>query len=251
MPPRFGKLDVSSWATSVPTIEGYKTDPWLLKQAQVLQVSFEVDDLPADNLIPPAMHPVIPAYVTMIVMSCTQTPIGRFAIGEVRVMGRAGVRPRGFVLRSFVESDTARGELASRWGFPVAPGEVHLRTLHDRVQASVVAGGKTALEIEMVDRDFISGADIQYVASMHLARNAEDNQLALVQVDPEYTFAKAERGAPRLVAFDQELCRAGGHIRFLNPIAASLATCDVTLPKIRYVCDPVRPALQGTTKVAA
>jgi Acetoacetate decarboxylase (ADC) len=251
MPPRFGKLDVNSWAASAPTIEGYKTDAWVLKQAQILQVSFEVDDLAADNLIPPAMHPVIPAYVTMLVMSCPHSPIGRFAIAETRVMGRAGVRPRGFVLGSFVDSDTARGELASRWGFPVAPGEIHLRALHDRVQASVAAGGKTAFEIEMVDRDFISGADIQYVASMHLARNSEDKRLVLVQVDPEYTFAKAERGAPKIVTFDQELWRAGSHIRFMNPISASFATCDVTLPKIRYVCDPGRPALQGTTKVAA
>ncbi len=109
-------------------------------------------------------------------------------------MGRAGVRPRGFVLRSFVDNENARRELAARWGYPVAPGEIHLVQRHDRVQARVTAEGRTLLEFELLDRDPISGADIQYIASMHLARNHQDQKTILVQVDPEYVFARAERG---------------------------------------------------------
>ncbi len=251
MPPRFGKLDVKSWAASAPTIDGFKTEPWLLKRAEILNVAFEADALSADNLIPPAMHPVIPAYATFTVTIYPESPVGRFAIAEVRVMGRAGVRPRGFVLRNFVNNEAARRELAARWGYPAVPGEIHLQARHDRVQARVTAEGKTALEIEMIDRDVISGADIQYVASMHLARNKEDQKLVLVQVDPEYLFSKAERGRPRLIGMDQALWRADGHLEVTNPISSTFTTCDVTLPRIRYLCDPERPAIQGTTKVAA
>ena len=50
----------------------------------------------------------------------------------------------------------------------------------------------------------IGGGDIQYIASMHLARNKSDDKLVLVQVDPEYVFTKAERGKPRVVALDHE-----------------------------------------------
>ena len=120
-------------------------------------------------------------------------------------MGRGGVRPRGFVLRSFVDNENARRELAARWGYPVAPGEIHLAQRHDRVQARVTAEGGTVLEFELLDRDPISGADIQYIASMHLARNRQDEKAVLVQCDPEYVFAKAERGRPKLIAL-----RSGG-----------------------------------------
>jgi hypothetical protein len=251
MPPRFGKLDIGSWSGFAPTINGFKTDTWTLKQAQVLNLAFEVDDLSADNLIPPAMHPVIPAYATFTVIACPESNVGRFTMAEVRVMGRAGVRPRGFALRTFIDNEAAGRELAARWGFPVAPGEVHLTMRHDRVQARVVAEGRTALEIELLDRDAISGTDVQYVASMHLARNSEDQKLALVQVDPEYTFSKAERGRPHLIQFDPAAWRTGEYLNITNPISATFAVCDMTMPKIRYVCDPNRPALQGTTKVAA
>ena len=73
----------------------------------------------------------------------------------------------------------------------------------------------------------------------------------LVQVDPEYVFAGAERGRPRVTTLDKEAWNCAGNLELTNPISASYAQCDVTLPKIRYVVDPERPALQGTTKVAA
>ena len=50
------------------------------------------------------------------------------------------------------------------------------------------AEGKNILDMEMIDREFIAGNDIQYVSSMHLARNKEDGKLVVVQVDPEWTF---------------------------------------------------------------
>jgi hypothetical protein len=251
MPPRFGVLDVKSRAAWAPFIDGYGTEPWLLKQAKILNLVHEIDDLSADHLIPPAMHPVIPAYATLTVIAYPESPVGGFSIAEVRVMGRGGVRPRGFVLRSFVDNENARRELAARWGYPVAPGEIHLTQRHDRVQARVTAEGGTALEFELLDRDPISGADIQYIASMHLARNRQDDKAVLVQCDPEYVFAKAERGRPKLIACDPAAWRTDGYLNFTNPISATFTTCDVTLPKLRYVVDPTRPAMQGTTKIAA
>jgi len=251
MPPRFGKLDIKSWAASAPIIDGYGTEPWILNRAKILNLSHEIDDLSADHLIPPAMHPAIPCYANLTVTSYPESPAGPFSIAEIRVMGRGGVRPRGFVLASFVDNEKARRELASRWGYPVAAGEIHLVERHDRAHARVTAGGRTVLEIELLDRDVISGGDIQYVASMHLARTRQDDKTVLVQVDPEYVFIKAERGRPHLIQSDPEAWRANGYLKFTNPISATFTTCDVTLPKLRYVCDPIRPALQGTTKVAA
>jgi Acetoacetate decarboxylase (ADC) len=249
--PRFGTLDLSGWNKSAPTINGYKTAPLTLKGAQILSINIEIDDDPADALIPRTMHPSIPEYGIFNVTNYPESPFGPFSIAEVRVSGRTGVRPRGFVLRSYCNNEDACRELAARWGYPTAPADVKLDIRHDRVVGRVTAGGRAVLECELIDRDFISGGDIQYIASMHMARNKEDGKLVLVQVDPDFTFSKAERGKPRILLLDNDAFDAGNHLRLGNPISATFTTAEVTLPKIRYICDPELPAMQGTTKVAA
>ncbi|MFZ1888522.1 MAG: hypothetical protein WAU33_10855 [Candidatus Binataceae bacterium] len=252
MPPRLGNLDLNSFAKLASAINGYKTDQLVLKGVQILELHNEIDDDPADALIPHTMHPAIPAYAILNIMHAPASPWGAFTIGEVRVAGRTGVRPRGFVLRSYCDNGNASKELAARWGYPVAAGSVSLVLRHDRIVGKIVVGGKTALEVELMDRDAISGGDIQYIASMHLARNSEDDKLVLVQVDPEYTFSKAERGKPRVITIDPAAFGAtSANLRLMNPIMACFATADMTLPHIRYICNPELPAMQGTTKVAA
>ena len=249
--PRFGTLDLSEWNKSAPSISGYKTEPLVLKGAQILSINIEIDDDPADALLPRTMHPSIPAYSIFNVTNYPESPFGAFAIAEVRVSGRTGVRPRGFVLRSYCNNEDACRELASRWGYPTAPAEVKLDIRHDRVVARVSAGGRPVLECELVDRDVIAGGDIQYIASMHMARNKEDGKLVLVQVDPDFTFSKAERGKPRVLLLDNDAFGAGNNLRLGNPISATFTTAEVSIPKIRYICNPELPAMQGTTKVAA
>jgi hypothetical protein len=252
MPPRFGTLDLAKFSKQAGTITGYKTEPLTLKGVQILELHMEIDDDPADALLPKTMHPAIPEYAIFNVVHAPNSEWGPFTIAEVRVAGRTGVRPRGFVLRSYIDNDEAAKALSSRWGFPVAKGEVSLRVLHDRVVGRVKLGGKTVYEIEEQDRDSIGGGDIQYIASMHLARNKAEDKLVLVQVDPEYVFSKAERGKPRVVALDPEAFGATATtLRVMNPISAYFTTADMTLPKVRYICNPELPALQGTTKVAA
>ena len=252
MPPRFGTLDLATFAKSVSAIDGYKTEPLTLKGAQILELHMEIDDDPAIALLPATMHPSIPQYAIFNVLHAPHSDWGAFTVAELRIAGRTGVRPRGFVLRSYIDNDDAAKALSSRWGFPVAKGEVSLRVSHDRIVGRVRLGGKTVYEIEEQDRDSIGGNDIQYIASMHLARNQQDDKLVLVQVDPEYVFAKAERGRPRVVALDPEAFGAtASTLNVMNPIMACFTTADVTLPKIRYICNPELPAMKGTTKVAA
>jgi hypothetical protein len=249
--PRFGTLDLSGWNKSAPSLNGFKTEPLVLKGAQILSINIEIDDDPADALIPKTMHPSIPEYAIFNVTNYPESPFGAFALAEVRIAGRTGVRPRGFVLRSICNNENAAREMASRWGYPTTLGDVKFDLRHDRVVARASVGGRPVLECELIDRDTIAGGDIQYIASMHMARNKDDGKLVLVQVDPEFTFSKAERGKPRIVLLDNDAFGAGNNLRLGNPISATFTTAEVTLPKIRYVCNPELPAMQGTTKVAA
>ena len=42
--PRFGTLDLSGWNKSAPSLSGYKTEPLVLKGAQILSINIEIDD---------------------------------------------------------------------------------------------------------------------------------------------------------------------------------------------------------------
>jgi hypothetical protein len=239
-------------AQAAREIHGYKTEPWPLKGAQILNLHYEIDNDTIDDLLPVTMRPSIPAWGVFHATRYPDSPVGPFTIAEVRIGSRAGVRPRGFVLRSYVDNDAAARELAQRWGYPTVPGQVYFRVFHDRVVAKVTtAAGKTALDMEMIDREPLSGSDIQFNSSMHLARNREDGKVVIAQVDPEWVFQKAERGRPHIISVDSQSWAAGDLLRADYPISATYTICDVTLTKIRYICDPTKDAFQGTTQLAA
>lgn len=251
--PLAGQMDVAAFAArTAREIHGYQTEAWRLPGAKLLNVHYEIDNETVTRLLPITLRPAIPAWAVFNVTQYPESPIGPFAVAEIRIGCRAGVRPRGFVLRSYVDNPIAARELAQRWGYPTDVGKVYLRGFHDRVVARVTtADGKLALEMEMIDREPIAGADIQYNSSMHLARNREDSKLVVVQLDPQWTFQKVERGRPHIVALDSEAWGADSLLRADYPISASYAACDVALGKIRYICDPTVDAFKGTTAVAA
>jgi hypothetical protein len=251
--PLSGNMNVESFAAKTAReIEGFTTESWMLPRAQILNVHYEINNDTICDLLPVTLHPSIPAWAVFNVMHCPESPVGAFSIAEVRIGSRAGVRPRGFVLRSYVDSEAAAHELARRWGYPTVVGKVYLRAFHDRVVARVNASdGKSVLEVEMIDREPIAGSDIQYNSSMHLARNREDGKLLLVQLDPSWTFQKVERGRPHVAMLNSEAWGTGDRLRAEYPISASYAVCDVTLGRIRYVCDPSVDAFKGTTAIAA
>lgn len=224
--PTSGTMDVAAFAPNVSAINGFNTEAWTLKGAQILNVYYEVKNEPFASLLPVTFHPVIPAYAMLNVTHYPESPVGAFTIADVRVGCRAGVRPRGFTLKSYVSTEAAARELASRWGYPASVADVYLRAFHDRVAGRVKLGGRTILEVEMLDRDFIGGSDIQYVSSMHLCRNTEDGKLVVVQIDPEWTFIKAERGRPQLKSFDAAAWNGGDKLVPAWPISASYAIAD-------------------------
>jgi hypothetical protein len=127
---------------------------------------------------------------------------------------------------------------------------VTLRRRHDRVTATVARGGATVLECALVDPEPISGGDVQYIHSVTLARAPLDGTTVprLIQVDPRYTFHKAERGRPEAVRLDAAAWNADG-LALQHPISATVCACDTDLPRIRFVMDPEVPVVRGTKKI--
>jgi hypothetical protein len=247
--PLFGGLAVADVADTLPRIASLDGPVWPLPGAEILQIAFEVGE-ETRALLPKAMHPAIPQYATWLVARYPDTPVGPFMLAQVRLMGRAGAHPRGFVLGAVASTPEAARELRDHWGLPVQPGAVALRRYHDRVTATVTRNGALVLEAALVGPEPISGADVQYIHSVTLARVEEGGRVApvLVQVDSHYTLHKAERGRPALTRFEADAWNAHG-VDARHPIAASFTTCDTDLPQIRFLMDPEIPVVRGTRKI--
>ncbi len=249
--PVFGKQDVEAAAAQAPLMSGLDTDAWELKGAEILQLSYEIAEEPAEWLIPPALHPSIPPYATFSVMHYPDSPVGPFALAQVRIIVRAGIRPRGYLLHAYASTEQAVGELQARWGFTVETAAVSLQPRHDRVIGRVERDGDTLLEIELENPEHISGADITYLDSLHLARVQDQDKPVIVQVDPEYVFQAAQRGKPRLLTFKAGAWGDAGRLQCTTPIIATMTKSDTDLPQLRFALDPSLPAAQGSRRLAA
>lgn len=262
--PLFGLRDITPLLDGAPLMESLRTEPLELPGVEVLQAMFEIDGGAMQALLPKALHPTIPPTVTFVFWRSADGPLGPFALAQVRAGCRAGVRPRGFLLASYCDAAPAAAALRSRWGFDCRPGLVRLRRHYDRITGQVVVADRTVLQVSLLDPQAISGADVQYVANMNLARvpapeptgapsgrgtQGSGPRMRLVQVDPEFTFRRAERGRPVVEGFAPEAWAAEG-LAPVYPVSATCCTVDLTLPRIRYIVDPDVPAMQGTETVA-
>jgi hypothetical protein len=247
--PLFGQLDTRPIAARLAELENLDTEDWALPRADILQLAFEVGD-ETETLLPRAMHPAVPPYATWMVTSYPESPVGSFALAQLRLMGRAGAHPRGYVVGAVATTVEAVTALRERWGFPAQLGAITLRRYHDQAMVIVTSQGEPILEAALIDPEPISGGDIQYIHSVTLAkvRDGERTALHLVQVDPHYTFHRAERGRPKLLRFEADAWNAGA-LTPLHPISASLATCDTDLPRIRFLMDPDLPVTQATRRI--
>jgi hypothetical protein len=247
--PLFGTLELPAVVSRLAVLRDLDTESWSLPNAEILQLAFEVPR-DAQALLPQAMHPAIPPYVTLVVARYPESPVGPFLLAQLRLMARAGAHPRGYLLGVVTSTTDATTALRERWGFPAVQGTVTLTRRHDRVTAAVRREGTTILDCALVNPEPTSGGDVQYIHSVTLAQAPLDGTTSplLIQVDPRYTFHKAERGRPEVSRLDAAAWNAGS-LRPLNPISATVCTCDTDLPRIRFVMDPAVPVVRGTRRI--
>jgi hypothetical protein len=248
--PLFGQLELASIAPRLPTLPNLDTRAWALPGAETMQVLLETSRTAADPLLPKAMHPAVPSYLAFSFLRCPESPVGPFTLATVRLGSRAGAHPRGLVLGAYASTPEAADGLRRGWGIPAQAATVRLRRHHDRIIGEVVRDGTTVLDCALVNPEAISGSDVQLINWVTMANAPLDGTTAplLIQVDPKYTFHKAERGRPEVRVFDAAAWNAGP-LRPTNPIVATIAAVDTDLPRIRFVMDPVKPVYQGTRRI--
>jgi hypothetical protein len=256
--PLAGSLDIRPLLSGAPEVVLDDEVALRVDDVDILQVLYEVRVADRESLVPPALNPTIPPVVSFLVYRAKESDFGPFALAQVRLTARSGVRPRAYLVSARCDNPTLSSLLARSWGFRVTPGAIALRRFHDRVDCTVSEpatdggrGSRTILDVSLIDPVPVTGHDVQYPPGMHLGRIARDGILVprIVQVDSEYEFRRADRGRPSLNSFDPA---AWGDERLVADIAvsASFAACDMTIANVRYICNPDIPASEGTEKVS-
>lgn len=247
--PLFGTLDLEAAMASAPKVASLAPETWNLPGAEVIQISYEVDEAASLAVTPAALHPSIPPYATFSVYRFPESPVGPFTMAMVRLIVRAGIRPRGLLMAAFADSDDAVESLRSGWGYRIERADVSYLRRHDRIEGSVDVDGRTALEVRLEDPEPISGGDIELFDNLHLVQSAGEGPL-IVQVDPGYEYHSAERGRADLARFDPGPLGIAG-IEPVYGIVGVGCRADIRLAGPRFVIDPTKPAVQGTRRLEA
>jgi hypothetical protein len=247
--PRFGTLDVASALADAPHVLSLDAPRWELPEASFIQVNWEVDDGPALDVTPPALHPSIPPYLAVFAGRYPDSPVGAFSLVQMRLVVRAGIRPRAFCLGAVCDSAEATERLREHWGYPVTHGEVEFSSRHDRARAAAALDGRTVIEVGVGDPDVIGGSDLMAFDNLHLIRLGAEEAPTIVQIDPEYAIHSADRGRPVLHLPDPQALGMRGGIRLGSPMVAFAFRADTDLVPVRFAMDPSVPAMQGTRRL--
>lgn len=245
--PLFGTLNLDEALGAAPTVSTLTKDTWKLPRSTTLQVSYEVDEAAALAITPPALHPSIPPYATFTVCHFPESPVGSFNLAMVRLIVRAGIRPRGLLINAFTDSEAAARELASGWGYKVSVADVAFSRRHNHISGTVTIDGTVALDARLLDPEPVAGTDLELFDNLHLTNMADGDPL-IVQVDPGYEYLSADRGQAELNRFEPELFGAQG-IEPIYGVVAVSCVADIELTAPRFVIDPSKPAVQGTIRV--
>jgi hypothetical protein len=247
--PRFGTLDVAPIAPDLPDLSAIAGPEWELADAEFLQINWEVDDEASLAITPPSLHPSIPPFASFFACRFPESPVGPFSIVQVRLVVRAGIRPRGLCLGAVCDSAAAVEALRAHWGYPVQLGEVEVSHRHDQVRFTASLDGQMVADLGVHTADVINGSDLMTFDNLHLVRLPGADTPQLVQVDPEYTIHQADRGRPTVSLPDPQALGMRGGLRLVSPIIGFTFRADSDLVPVRFTIDSVAPAISSTKRV--
>jgi len=195
-----GTADLETFARSAPRMDSFPEDSLTLPGVELLQATFELSGPGVESLFPPGLHPTLPVLAVFALWRVTEGPLGAFALAQLRLSCRSGVRPRQLLVASFVSGESAREALNARFGFGARPARAELARFYDRAEARVALDKRTLVSAHAGAPLPLATSDLQFFASVHPAHTPKG--LRLVQIDADYAITRAERGRPELDTFD-------------------------------------------------
>lgn len=215
--------------------------------AVVFQAMCEIAVAGRQASLPAGLHPTNPPTLVVQAWRCPDSPWGPFAMAQLRVGCRSGLRPRGMVQGCVVDNAAAAGALAAGWGFPAQVGEVRLDVGYHEVTLAVGVDGRAVASVHALTPVPLDPADVSYATTVVLARTPRGERL--VQVDTELAVTRAERLRLRTPLVDAPAAGLHPSVVVTHPVAASVSRGALTLHRLRYVSRPEELAFTGTEPV--
>jgi hypothetical protein len=246
--PIFGTLSVDPKSHALPRVKALAKTATAIEKVETLTFTFEVKAAPSFALVPPALHPSLPPYCSLMVRKHEDSPFGAFTIAELCMNARASSIYTGFCLGALTDNAAAAAWLRDAYGAPVeVVDKVALTKRHYGIETLAKKDGETVLDGMLGMPGHISGSDVLYTPNLNYAEI--DGALKLVPEEFEYAIKDARRGAAvfrtmNLAAF------GGAAVIPTNHLPATYTTSSLTYTEVRYLLDPAVPAFMGATKVA-
>lgn len=241
-----GTAPVGELLGHAATMAAFDTAPETFPDAVVVQAMYEIAVAGRETSLPAGLHPTNPPSLVLQAWRCPESPWGPFAMVQLRVGCRSGLRPRGMVQGCIVDSPVAAEALRARWGFPAQVGTVRIDAgYHEAVVAAGTAGG-SAIEMRALDPVPLGADDVSFTTTVALANTPRGERL--VQIDTDLAVTRAER--LRLLPFTGAAALVGVHptVQVRHPVAASVSRGALTLQGLRFVNRPEELAFTGTER---
>ena len=245
--PLMGTLDVSTVLADAPLMTNLAPEAWDLPGVDLVQVSYEVDEAAALAVTPPALHPSIPPYATFSAAHYPSSPHGPFTMAMVRLIVRAGIRPRALLLGAYIDNGDVADALAAGWGYRAQTADVRFQRRYGSIRGTVTIDDTCALDLSLEDPEPVAPGDLELFDNLHLTRLVDADPV-IVQVDPSYEYHSADRGRAELNVFDPDALGISG-IKPVYRVVAVACRADLSLAAPRFVMDPVLPAVQSTRRL--
>ena len=223
-----GTANIDDLAEHAATMQAFYSEDIHFGDVTCFQLTAEMRNAAREAVLPPSLHPTIPAALSVQAYRVQTSPWGPFQYVTVRVSCRSGVRARGFTTATVTDSDTACTALREKLGYPARVGQIYFRSSYDGVAITVDEQDVRILEIDGIDPDPMGSNDIQYTGNDISSRvDRLSSRLS--------NFSGAAWGNPLMAPY--------------LVIASSVAKMELTIPAIRFVCKPEELAFTGTEPV--
>ncbi len=116
---------------STATIASFGADAVRLDDVACFQMTAEMRNGAREAILPPSLHPTIPAALSLQVWVVGASPWGAFRMAIARASCRSGVRARGFTLAAYASDADACAGLRAAFGFPARTAAITLRCGYD------------------------------------------------------------------------------------------------------------------------
>lgn len=240
----YGERDVASLAFNPAPLDLADRTEVVLADVEIFYSLFEIRMAAARALLPPGLHPSVPALMGITFIRADSGPFGAFCLAYLGPACRTGIKPRHLVLGACCNAPAAADFFSRRYDFDCREAEVDCHETYDRVHGCIALDGITVLDLSITHCVPLvgAGATVKYSPPLNAARAGDGNDL--VQFEAVYDFKRVIRGGLNAAVFDAAALAAPG-LTPTDPIAGTHAVVDLTLLPVRFAIDAHTPAEAG------